>query len=172
MVSGEPQYGDGSRHLGQWRAVAEREMLADGRAVYEQADGCRILETWRGGKLQATRSLRRDRAAAEAAAARTDGPPPWISDAEQVGSGRGGAVFSPLFLTAFPFPSLQAGCFVCGTVFTLTVRRSHCRACGVLMCSECTRRAPLPWRQGKGPAKCCEDCHIVRQVALAGPPNK
>ncbi len=140
---GTRHYADGSQHMGVWRTLVERELLADGKAVYVQADGFRLLETWRGGKLAGARALRRTRDETDELARRGNEEPRWTEDAA------------------------MAGCWVCDALFSLTVRRSHCRSCGVVMCSECTRRVALPWRGDKKPAKCCDDCFVWRNALVA-----
>ena len=78
-----------------------------------QADGSRLLEVYKGGKLISSIALARDLAASKNLS------PLWQKDSD------------------------AANCFICKAHFTLTVRRSHCRNCGQVICSECTKRFRL-----------------------------
>lgn len=53
----------------------------------------------------------------------------------------------------------EAGaCMLCGQRFTLTIRRHHCRACGVVVCGECSQtRARLP-ASGNAMVRVCDKC--------------
>jgi len=56
-------------------------------------------------------------------------------------------------------------CACCGAVFNLMVRRSHCRACGDVVCRNCCANA---WDFGGGVAeKTCDDCfsHFDSELA-------
>jgi hypothetical protein len=120
----------GSQHLGLWRTVGEREVL-EGKTVYVQTDGSRLLEVYRSGKLMSSHALKRNIATSS-----SDGAPKtWKRDSE------------------------ATSCFVCDTAFSLTLRRAHCRHCGELMCADCTKRTKVP-PQDKD-VKVCDDCFIV-----------
>ncbi|XP_025106664.1 FYVE, RhoGEF and PH domain-containing protein 6-like isoform X3 [Pomacea canaliculata] len=49
-------------------------------------------------------------------------------------------------------------CMLCMTEFSITWRRHHCRACGRIICGNCSEnRAPLRYLMYK-PARVCDDC--------------
>ena len=135
---GRREHGDGTTHEGEWRQLGERTMLADGRAIFSQADGHRMLERWRGGRPTGTaHPLRRG-----------------ASEARREGERKSAPEMVP--------DEKETCCFVCQNRFSLTVRRSHCRNCGEIVCSECLERMVLPWKNGKL-SKICVDCYIVRR---------
>lgn len=50
-------------------------------------------------------------------------------------------------------------CCRCAAAFTLTRRRHHCRACGKVVCSSCSRgRAVLPVIGYETPTRVCDEC--------------
>lgn len=51
-------------------------------------------------------------------------------------------------------------CSQCGAGFSLTTRRHHCRFCGALCCSDCTR-----YRLGTKQKRACMLCHLAVQRA-------
>ncbi|XP_063952083.1 FYVE, RhoGEF and PH domain-containing protein 2-like [Lytechinus pictus] len=52
-------------------------------------------------------------------------------------------------------------CMKCGLEFSLTRRRHHCRACGVVVCGKCSKyTAPLPY-DDKRPNKVCSKCYYA-----------
>ena len=49
-------------------------------------------------------------------------------------------------------------CQVCSNEFTLVNRRHHCRACGKVVCSQCSaNKAPIKYRQYE-PVRVCSSC--------------
>lgn len=59
-------------------------------------------------------------------------------------------------------------CAVCGGSFRLTVRRHHCRACGLLVCGSCSshKDAVAGYAQ---PQRTCRKCHV--QLSTSGAPQ-
>lgn len=56
-------------------------------------------------------------------------------------------------------------CQVCTAEFTLTFRRHHCRACGKVVCDECSaNRVPLKYLNYKQSRVCDECCEKLRQM--------
>merc|ERR1712117_694460 len=52
-------------------------------------------------------------------------------------------------------------CQDCCVEFSFTVRRHHCRACGHVLCGQCTEnRAPLRYNQFQL-GRVCDDCYQV-----------
>ena len=50
-------------------------------------------------------------------------------------------------------------CQICNMEFTLVNRRHHCRACGKVVCSQCSgNKAPLKYRQFES-ARVCDSCY-------------
>ena len=50
-------------------------------------------------------------------------------------------------------------CQVCGSEFTLVARRHHCRCCGKVVCTPCSRnKAPLRYK-GWQPHRVCDACY-------------
>ena len=96
----------------------QREMLTDGQAIYIQNDGQRLLENWKSGKIISARALRRRREEVYELAKRQEAPV-WQDD------------------------SSSETCNICDTPFSLTVRRSHCRSCGWVVCGECIKTLKL-----------------------------
>lgn len=86
---------------------------------YVQQDGSRLLEVYKNGKLMNSFALARDLDASLAVTRE------WQKDAD------------------------APNCFICKTVFSLTVRRSHCRNCGQVICAECTKRMKLDGEKSK-----------------------
>ena len=46
-------------------------------------------------------------------------------------------------------------CYSCSTPFTLTRRRHHCRICGMVFCSKCSKWSV---ETAKGKVRCCKNC--------------
>ncbi|XP_066505097.1 FYVE, RhoGEF and PH domain-containing protein 6-like isoform X2 [Hoplias malabaricus] len=59
-------------------------------------------------------------------------------------------------------PDLRATmCMICTCEFTLTRRRHHCRACGKVVCQDCsTNKYPLEYLKNQ-PARVCDQCFEV-----------
>lgn len=57
-------------------------------------------------------------------------------------------------------------CMICTSEFSVTWRRHHCRACGRVVCSNCSdNRAPLEYLRNKS-VRVCEECFQKLQTAL------
>ena len=53
-------------------------------------------------------------------------------------------------------------CQACSITFTCVRRRHHCRACGRLLCNDCSlQRLPLSFLGYLQPVRVCEDCCLV-----------
>ncbi|XP_057296020.1 early endosome antigen 1-like [Hydractinia symbiolongicarpus] len=50
-------------------------------------------------------------------------------------------------------------CKKCDKLFSLTVRKHHCRSCGMIFCSECSSFSAVV-ASSKKPVRCCEQCSI------------
>ena len=58
--------------------------------------------------------------------------------------------------------SIRPQCGDCGVPFSLFTRRQHCRACGEIVCAQCTAtRMPLPGDGYEHPVRVCETCAAV-----------
>ncbi|XP_071960795.1 uncharacterized protein [Antedon mediterranea] len=54
-------------------------------------------------------------------------------------------------------------CMICTCEFTITWRRHHCRACGKVVCGNCSdNKLPLSYLSSKV-ARCCDECYSVLQ---------
>jgi len=52
-------------------------------------------------------------------------------------------------------------CMLCDSLFTLTKRRHHCRACGGIYCNNCCHfKVPLEYANGKH-ERVCQTCHGI-----------
>lgn len=51
-------------------------------------------------------------------------------------------------------------CPNCNSVFTVTVRKQHCRHCGVIFCDKCLNKS-VPSGPRQKPARVCELCHTL-----------
>lgn len=50
-------------------------------------------------------------------------------------------------------------CGLCHTMFSLTVRRHHCRACGKIFCAKCSsEHRAIPWLEDPQPQRVCDSC--------------
>nr|XP_022299386.1 activating transcription factor 7-interacting protein 1-like isoform X2 [Crassostrea virginica] len=57
-------------------------------------------------------------------------------------------------------------CMICTSEFSVTWRRHHCRACGRVVCSNCSdNRAPLEYLRNKS-MRVCDECFQKLQTAL------
>ncbi|KAG9394912.1 hypothetical protein J8273_0119 [Carpediemonas membranifera] len=55
------------------------------------------------------------------------------------------------------------GCSLCDQTFTTIRRRHHCRACGRVVCNNCSRRrVPVPELEHVTPVRVCDECYRVR----------
>lgn len=53
-------------------------------------------------------------------------------------------------------------CTFCGKVFTVVIRRHHCRKCGGLLCGDCTEwRIEVPELRLKKPVRVCAKCFVL-----------
>ncbi|CAI5731783.1 unnamed protein product [Peronospora destructor] len=58
-------------------------------------------------------------------------------------------------------------CLCCGNDFSIWMRRHHCRACGELVCSECSPfSVRLPELGFKGRVRVCTHCHALAEFTL------
>ena len=56
-------------------------------------------------------------------------------------------------------------CQACSCSFTLVIRRHHCRACGGVVCYQCSdNKAPLRYRQFQQ-ARVCQACYTVLETS-------
>eukprot|EP00759_Apiculatamorpha_spiralis_P052413 PhF_6_TR5694/c0_g1_i2/m.8393 len=56
--------------------------------------------------------------------------------------------------------SSAAKCDECGTLFSFTRRRHHCRDCGGIFCAPCSSYArPIPYRNITEPVRVCKTCY-------------
>ncbi|KAJ9595160.1 hypothetical protein L9F63_013518 [Diploptera punctata] len=63
-------------------------------------------------------------------------------------------------------------CQSCTAEFTVTFRRHHCRACGKVVCGDCSDyRAPLEYMRFQS-ARVCEDCHDALLKEANDPSSK
>lgn len=78
----------------------------------------------------------------------------WLAAFARLAPDRGAAPHAPVWVA-----DTDAGaCMLCGQRFTLTIRRHHCRACGVVVCGECSQtRARLP-ASGTAMVRVCDKC--------------
>uniref|UniRef100_F1KRM2 Early endosome antigen 1 n=1 Tax=Ascaris suum TaxID=6253 RepID=F1KRM2_ASCSU len=54
--------------------------------------------------------------------------------------------------------SEAVNCNLCGKAFSLTIRKHHCRQCGLIFCGQCSSRtASVP--SHKNPVRVCNSCH-------------
>ena len=50
-------------------------------------------------------------------------------------------------------------CRGCGSLFSISLRKHHCRSCGTLCCNSCsTSRMPVPYLAYFDPQRVCDDC--------------
>ncbi|RHW70121.1 zinc finger protein [Trypanosoma brucei equiperdum] len=63
-----------------------------------------------------------------------------------------------------------SGCCKCNVSFSLTTRRHHCRKCGLVVCSKCSRyRINLSSHDSDTPKRVCRHCfHTLRKNGAAG----
>lgn len=63
-------------------------------------------------------------------------------------------------------------CQSCTTAFTVTFRRHHCRACGKVVCGDCSDfRAPLQYMRFQS-VRVCEECHNTLLKEAKDPTSK
>ncbi|KAK6753190.1 hypothetical protein RB195_012656 [Necator americanus] len=54
--------------------------------------------------------------------------------------------------------SAAVNCTSCGKVFTLTIRKHHCRVCGLIFCAPCSSKT-AKIASHKNPVRVCDSCH-------------
>lgn len=80
---------------------------------------------------------------------------------------------APPELTPSDYPSwvpdeMSPRCLLCGFEFTLTKRRHHCRMCGNVFCSECSRtKIQMPSLYGLEPVRACYSCFEKVKVRVS-----
>ena len=100
---------------------------------------------WKQGQLISSRAISRTKEEALSIARMKD--PTWIED------------------------NAISECFLCGTQFSMTTRKHHCRSCGQIICSECClKRIELPGH--KKLKKVCDDCYVIRNALLIDPERR
>ncbi|EYC00645.1 hypothetical protein Y032_0114g452 [Ancylostoma ceylanicum] len=58
--------------------------------------------------------------------------------------------------------SAAVNCTSCGKVFSLTVRKHHCRVCGLIFCAPCSSKT-AQIASHKNPVRVCDSCHTEVQ---------
>ncbi|CAI4231621.1 unnamed protein product [Auanema sp. JU1783] len=54
--------------------------------------------------------------------------------------------------------SAALSCTDCAKQFSLTIRKHHCRICGLIFCSQCSDKT-VRTASSKNPVRCCSNCH-------------
>ena len=58
--------------------------------------------------------------------------------------------------------SLVSACRLCDAPFSFTNRKHHCRACGIVVCKECSANSKaIPQYSLLSPERCCDDCYAI-----------
>ncbi|MDP2437122.1 MAG: ankyrin repeat domain-containing protein, partial [archaeon] len=66
----------------------------------------------------------------------------------------------------------STSCFSCQKAFTLFRRRHHCRACGLLFCTDCAdNMIPLPQLNYTDPVRVCDQCIQIPASNYMTPPG-
>ncbi|KAK5983537.1 FYVE-type domain-containing protein, partial [Trichostrongylus colubriformis] len=58
--------------------------------------------------------------------------------------------------------SAAVNCTHCGKVFSLTVRKHHCRVCGLIFCAPCSSKT-TQIASHKNPVRVCDNCFVEVQ---------